>query len=76
MPLFGAGYGGMTIAIVALTLASAATFYGVLDGAALVALAGAVVGYFFVESRGQQAQEQAQQGASDGSTGTTEQPPP
>jgi hypothetical protein len=54
IPFVGVGYGGITIAIIALTLAPAATAYGKLDGAALVALAGAIVGYFFVEARGQQ----------------------
>jgi hypothetical protein len=55
IPLVGVGYGGITIAIIALTLTAAATAYGKLDGAALVTLAAAIVGYFFVEARGQQA---------------------
>ena len=55
VPLVGVGYGGITISIIALSLTAAATAYGTLDGAALVAFAAAVVGYFFVEARGQQA---------------------
>ena len=64
VPLVGVGYGGITIAIIALTLAAAATAYGSLDGAALVALAGAVVGYFFVDARGQQAASSDDAGSS------------
>lgn len=51
VPLVGLGYGGVTIAIVAVTVAGAITALGVLDGAALAALLGTVVGYFFVERR-------------------------
>jgi hypothetical protein len=53
VPLVGLGYGGVTIAIVAVTVAGAITALGVLDGAALAALLGTVVGYFFVERRSQ-----------------------
>lgn len=66
IPLVGVGYGGITIAIFALTLAAAATAYGKLDGAALVALGGAVVGYFFVE-----ASASGQRAGTSGETGTS-----
>ena len=69
VPLVGVGYGGITVSIIGLTLMAAATAYGVLDGAALVAFASAVVGYFFVEARGQQATQQAE--PSDGMGSTT-----
>lgn len=71
VPLVGVGYGGITISIFALTLAAAATVYGKLDGAALVTLAGAVVGYFFVQARGQQANA-----GSGGGAGGGDVPPP
>jgi hypothetical protein len=69
IPLVGVGYGGITIAIIALTLAGAATMYGKLDGAALVAIAGAIVGYFFVEARAQQAGASGGAGAAAGDGG-------
>ena len=48
LPLIGAGYGGITIAIVAVTVAAALTAVDALPGAALATLLGTVVSYFFV----------------------------
>ena len=48
IPLIGAGYGGITIAIVAVTVAAALTAVDALPGAALATLLGTVVSYFFV----------------------------
>lgn len=48
IPIIGAGYGGVTIAIVAVTVAAALTAIGALPGAALATLLGTVVSYFFV----------------------------
>jgi hypothetical protein len=65
VPLVGVGYGGIAIAIFALTIAGAATTYGKLDGAALVTFASAIVGYLFVDARAQQAQGGGKGGGAD-----------
>ena len=54
VPLVGGGYGGMTIAILAITIAGALTAEGVLPAAALATLLGTVVSYFFVQRQGGQ----------------------
>jgi hypothetical protein len=66
IPLVGAGYGGITIAIVAVTVAAALTALGVLDGAALATLLGTVVSYFFVQQRDDRSSRQDRTGAGDG----------
>lgn len=48
VPLIGGAYGGITVAITGLTLAGMLTALDKLDGAALAALLGSIVGYFFV----------------------------
>ena len=48
MPLIGGAYGGITVAITGLTIAGMLTALDKLDGAALAALLGSIVGYFFV----------------------------
>jgi hypothetical protein len=48
VPLIGGAYGGITIAITGLTIAGMLTALDKLDGAALAALLGSIVGYFFV----------------------------
>lgn len=50
LPLVGAGFGGITIAILAVSVAGALTAIGLLPGAALATLLGTVVSYFFVQS--------------------------
>lgn len=48
VPLIGGSYGGITVAITGLTIAGMLTALDKLDGAALAALLGSIVGYFFV----------------------------
>jgi hypothetical protein len=62
LPLVGAGYGGVIVAIVAVTIAATITALGLLDGAALATLLGTVVAYFFVQAR-EQGTQQHQGGA-------------
>jgi hypothetical protein len=50
IPFVGAGYGGLMVAIAAVTIAGSLTALGVLPGAALATLLGTVVSYFFVRS--------------------------
>ena len=52
VPLIGGAYGGITIAITGLTIAGVLTALDKLDGAALAALLGSIVGYFFVGRAG------------------------
>jgi len=49
VPLIGGGYGGITIAILAVTVAAALTVLNLLPGAVLATLLGTVVSYFFVQ---------------------------
>jgi hypothetical protein len=63
VPLLGARYGGVAIAIVAVTVAAALTALNTLDGAALATLLGTVVAYFFVQR--QDAQRGSDQAGTD-----------
>jgi len=51
VPFVGGGYGGLTVAILAVTIAGALTAQGILPSAALATLLGTVVSYFFVQRR-------------------------
>jgi hypothetical protein len=51
LPLIGTGYGGITIAILAVSVAGALTAIDKLPGAALATLLGTVVSYFFVQQQ-------------------------
>jgi hypothetical protein len=51
VPFVGSGYGGLTVAILAVTIAGALTAQGILPSAALATLLGTVVSYFFVQRR-------------------------
>jgi hypothetical protein len=67
LPLVGVGYGGVVLAIVAVTVASSVTALGLLDGAALATLLGTVVAYFFAQASGRHDQQAP---ADDGQTTT------
>jgi hypothetical protein len=49
LPFVGGGYGGITIAVLAVSVGGALTAINLLNGAALATLLGTVVAYFFVQ---------------------------
>lgn len=73
VPLIGGSYGGITVAITGLTIAGMLTALDKLDGAALAALLGSIVGYFFV---GRGANSGGSTGGTTGSSGDDAGPTP